>query len=41
MIGGGTDFIDVEADLKSSAILLVTDAYSRGWKARSLDSDLG
>lgn len=32
-----TDRIDVSVELERPAILLVTDAYSRGWRARSLD----
>jgi hypothetical protein len=32
----GTDFLEVEADLPSPAILLVTDAFSRSWRVRPL-----
>ncbi|MDD5006300.1 MAG: hypothetical protein PHS93_07405 [Candidatus Omnitrophica bacterium] len=31
-----TDHLILEADLPSPAILLVTDAYSKGWRAKSL-----
>lgn len=32
-----SDSIDVTADVKSSCLLLITDNYSAGWRARSLD----
>jgi len=32
----GTDFLEVEADLPAPAILLVTDAWARGWRAAPL-----
>jgi hypothetical protein len=33
----GTDFIEVDADVASSSILLVTDAWARGWRATPLE----
>lgn len=33
----GTDFIEIEADLATPALLLVTDAWARGWRAVPLD----
>jgi hypothetical protein len=33
----GTDFIEVDADVASPSILLVTDAWARGWRAKPLD----
>ncbi len=33
----GTDYIEIAADLKEPAILLVTDAWTPGWSARALD----
>ena len=36
-----TDTLTVEADLQAAAILLVTDTYSDGWRARSLLPDPG
>jgi hypothetical protein len=32
----GPDFLEIEAELPSSAILLVTDAFSTDWRVRSL-----
>ena len=32
----GTDFVDVEADVASPSILLVTDAWAEGWRATPL-----
>ena len=32
----GTDFLEVEADLPAPSILLVTDAWARGWRAAPL-----
>ncbi|MDB6025207.1 MAG: hypothetical protein JWM68_1430 [Verrucomicrobiales bacterium] len=31
-----TDFLELEAELPSAAILLITDSYTAGWHARSL-----
>ena len=36
LIAETTDSLTIEADLEAPAILLVTDAYSDGWRARSL-----
>lgn len=36
LIGMTTDTLEIEADLQRPAILLITDAYSRGWQARPL-----
>jgi uncharacterized membrane protein YfhO len=33
----GTDFLEIEADLPQPAVLLVTDAWTPGWRAVSLD----
>lgn len=32
----GTDFLDLEAECSTPALLLVTDTFAKGWKARSL-----
>ena len=32
----GTDFLDIEADLSSPSVLLVTDAWTPSWRARAL-----
>jgi hypothetical protein len=34
-----TDHLTIEADLDAPAILLVTDAYSEGWRATPVDAD--
>jgi len=36
VVGSSTDWMDIEADLPQPAVLLVTDAYSSGWRARPL-----
>jgi len=36
VIESGTDHLDIEADLAGPAILLITDAYSKGWHAKPL-----
>jgi hypothetical protein len=36
LVRSGTDFLDIEADVASDCLLLVTDAYSKGWMARPL-----
>lgn len=36
LVDSSTDYLTIEADLPAPAILLVTDAYSRGWRARAL-----
>jgi uncharacterized membrane protein YfhO len=36
VVESGTDFLVIEAILKSPAILLVTDSFSRGWRAELL-----
>jgi hypothetical protein len=36
VIRDGTDFIEVEAEVASPSILLVTDAWADGWQARPL-----
>jgi hypothetical protein len=33
----GTDFLEIEAELAQPAVLLVTDAWTPGWRAVSLD----
>ncbi len=39
VLGESTDHVDLAVELEEPALLLVTDAYSRGWRARSLDLD--
>ncbi len=39
LLAESTDTLTIEADLTASAILLITDNYSDGWKARSLLAD--
>jgi hypothetical protein len=36
VVNSSTDYLTIEADLSSSAILLVTDIYSKGWRVRAL-----
>jgi hypothetical protein len=36
LVDSSTDNLTIEAELQSPAILLVTDAYSRGWRAKAL-----
>ncbi len=36
VVASSTDWLEIEADLPAAAVLLVTDAYSAGWKARAL-----
>lgn len=36
VIDSSTDYLTIEADLPHPSILLITDAYSRGWRARAL-----
>jgi hypothetical protein len=33
----GTDFIDIVAELTAPSILLITDAWASGWRARALE----
>lgn len=33
----GTDFMDIEADVPTPSLLLVTDAWADGWRAKALD----
>jgi uncharacterized membrane protein YfhO len=37
IVAQSTDRLDVEADLTASAMLLITNAYSKGWHVSSLD----
>jgi hypothetical protein len=37
VVASGTDFLDVRATVPRDVLLLVTNNYSRGWHARSLD----
>ncbi len=39
LVAETTDSLTIEADLDAPAVLLVTDAYSDGWRARSLLPD--
>ncbi len=36
IVDSSTDHLTIEADVTSPSILLVTDAYSKGWKAKAL-----
>jgi hypothetical protein len=36
LVDSGTDYLDVEAEVPSSCILLITDSYAKGWCARAL-----
>jgi uncharacterized membrane protein YfhO len=36
VIREGTDFVEIDADVASPSILLVTDAWTPGWQARPL-----
>jgi hypothetical protein len=36
LIDSSTDHLTIEAEMSSPAILLVTDVYSKGWRARAL-----
>ena len=40
LVDSGTDYLDLEAEVPSACILLVTDSYAKGWRARAL-SDSG
>lgn len=36
LVNESTDHLTIEANLSAPAVLLITDAYSQGWRARSL-----
>jgi len=36
LLESGTDFATIEADTKTPCLLLITDSYSRGWRALAL-----
>ena len=36
LLESSTDFLKIEADVGAPALLLITDSYSRGWRARAL-----
>ena len=36
MVNASTDCLTIEADLSAPGILLITDAYAKGWQARAL-----
>jgi len=36
VVDSSTDHLTIEADLPNAAFLLITDAYSKGWRARAL-----
>jgi hypothetical protein len=36
IVDSGTDYLDVEANVFSACILLITDTYAKGWHARPL-----
>ena len=39
VVDSSTDHLTIEANLPQPAILLITDAYSKGWRARSEEND--
>ena len=40
VVAEGTDSLEIEADVPQPTILLVTDAYSAGWRARALEGSV-
>jgi len=40
IVDDATDFLEIQADLPSPAILLITDGYSKGWRAQSLNGSV-
>jgi hypothetical protein len=36
LVGSSTDHLELEARLETASILLITDGYSKGWRARAL-----
>jgi hypothetical protein len=36
LLASSTDWLEIEADTPTPALLLITDAYARGWRARAL-----
>ena len=40
MLDSSTDHLTIEANLPNPAILLITDAYSKGWRARALPGSI-
>lgn len=36
LVDSGTDYLDVEANVFSACILLITDTYAKGWRARAM-----
>jgi hypothetical protein len=36
LLNSSTDWLEIEADTPAPALLLITDAYARGWRARAL-----
>jgi len=39
VVGRSTDWLEIKAELSAPAILLVTDAYSKAWRARPLEEN--
>jgi len=37
IVKGGTDYLIIEAEVPANTLLLVTDAYSKGWKATPIE----
>jgi hypothetical protein len=37
LVREGTDFMDITADLSAPSLLLITDAWAEGWRARPLE----
>jgi len=40
VVDSSTDYLIIEADVPDPAILLITDAYSKGWRAKSLPGSI-
>jgi hypothetical protein len=40
LVNASTDHLTIEADIRSPAILLVTDNYARGWRARAVSGNV-
>ncbi|HEX6690451.1 MAG TPA: hypothetical protein VF110_04815, partial [Burkholderiales bacterium] len=41
VVRASTDWLEIEAEVASPAVLLVTDAWSPAWRARPLDGGAG
>jgi len=38
VLASSTDWLEIEATTPAAAVLLITDTYAKGWRARSLDT---